>query len=275
MPGPLVALIPLLARLAPALIGGGGAAATAGAAGGEAAATMGTMSRIASVVSGIRGATSGATEKKPQQQQPQGWSFTSQTDPGSPSGSTILPPPLPPRKPDPISDTMPALKMASVVSGLLAMPAAIAGAIKGIEKLGEASVEGYRDVAKFHGGLAIMFAQMDRQNLILGARYAAATGTSATAAGGSLMSLKQEMAPLENLAGTLKNIGVIALIDTARLLVFTIKALNPWLEPMARFCAWVESLGGTPKLPLVGLLERMAQDALTTRIKNRRPGGPG
>jgi hypothetical protein len=116
-----------------------------------------------------------------------------------------------------------------------------------------------------------MFAEMDRQQLILSGRYAAATGGSAKMAGGQLMSLRSELAPMERMVGTLKNLGTTALIDVGRGLVAVMDVITKPLQEIMKFC---EHLLGSPKNeehPMTQVLNRILNKQLQG-FRNKRPG---
>lgn len=164
----------------------------------------------------------------------------------------------------------------AVVAGLTTLSLGVLGATKGIERLGTAVVEGYRGLEKYNGSIAVMFAQLDRQQVILGARYAAATGGSANFAGKGLMGLREQLAPLQQTFGTFKNLATGGLIRVAEGILRVVNVVLWPLKKIAEGLEWIVGGGGeAQKAPIADLFGILGMGQLASQQRkphNRRPG---
>lgn len=163
----------------------------------------------------------------------------------------------------------------AAVAGFVAVTAVLGLAAKAVEKFAESTVESYRGLEKFNGRLAVMFAGIDRQKLVLGGRYAAATGGSAAFAGKNLMNLKEQMQPLGEAFGTIKNIVSGSL---SRLAADFIKLLTTMLQPLLWITKQLEKItseGEAQEPPMAQWFQMMGRgnlEADRARARNQRPG---
>jgi len=152
-----------------------------------------------------------------------------------------------------------------------AVPALLLSAAFGVEKLGKVALEAVRDLKRFSPTLSVMFAQMDRQSLILSGRYAQATSGSAKLLGGQTMGLSRELQPLKEMIGLFKNIGLAGLTATMRMVVWALTQSSAYKAVNAISEALKEILGtDNRQMPLNTLLANMEKGNIG--FKNRKPG---
>ena len=169
--------------------------------------------------------------------------------------------------------------VSAVVMGYAELVGAMFGAVKGIQAFGQAQLEGYRESQRFNGGLAVMFAQLDRQKLVLQARYAANTGGTAAALGEQQQQLNESMQGLSEDLGNIKNTAVTGLVMVGRGLMEVLNVIAIPLHYVSEFCTWLMGSGNaTERSPMGMLIGRMANDHLNQgakpgHFKVQRPGG--
>ena len=151
------------------------------------------------------------------------------------------------------------------LTGILGM------AMKGLEKFGESTVEGYRGLEKFSGNLAVMYAQLDRTQLVLGAQYAQATGGTAAMAGGELRELKEALQPLREMGGTMKNIFAGAGLFYVKWLVRALDAATKPLQWIAKGMEWIMG-SDDMNAPAAQIFEHLRNPQAMRGPHNRRPG---
>lgn len=261
MPGPLVALLTGLRSAGPALAQmfgtGGGAAAGAGAkaaAAGEAASIAEAM-KAAGAVNYVPGEkrkvielenpqlVGPPTAKERQQQSLDAMSVAA----GAAIGA--------------FSDLKDFALKPSIDSFIsLAMRAKNVGTM--LATFGPGVLESRRELARYSGQIAETFAKLDRQTILLDIRRARYTAESASQLGAAVLSLRNNLAPLENEGARLVNnigkmssyLGSIGAISLERSPIFTaIRLQNSYMESLPRALnriaefhdRGIEALGGS------------------------------
>jgi hypothetical protein len=169
-------------------------------------------------------------------------------------------------------------ELADPITAVVAVGTAAWAAVKGVEKLGEATIESYRDMTKFAPKLAILFAAVDRQSLILGARYAYKTSGSAMALGSQWMGLKEQLQPIKEALGTFSNTAIAGLTTAIRGVLFILKPQIYILTKISECFEALMNLGADDKAaPIAAMLSQMRNMRFhnanrKNEFKNRRVG---
>ncbi|HEV3342610.1 MAG TPA: hypothetical protein VG125_19715 [Pirellulales bacterium] len=122
-------------------------------------------------------------------------------------------------------------------------------------------MESTRDLRRFNGTIANVFAQLDRQQIMLGVRTARETGGTTAGLGEALMDLREEMQPLKEIAINVRNLGATGAVRFAT-------AMVKQAEPMLRAALIAVFPVG------VGLAIQVALDKILEEIKrNNRVQG--
>ena len=97
------------------------------------------------------------------------------------------------------------------VGAVALLGTAALAATKKIKDFADATLESQRELARFEGKIASVFARLDRQEAILAARTAAGTSGSTQLLGEQMMALRDEWQPMREDLATLKNLmGAVA-----------------------------------------------------------------
>jgi hypothetical protein len=130
-----------------------------------------------------------------------------------------------------------------------------------IERWADSLMESTRDLRRFNGTIANVFAQLDRQQIMLGVRTARETGGTTAGLGEALMDLREEMQPLKEIAINVRNLGATGAVRFAT-------AMVKQAEPMLRAALIAVFPVG------VGLAIQVALDKILEEIKrNNRVQG--
>ncbi len=130
---------------------------------------------------------------------------------------------------------------ASVATVVVVAGAGILKLATGTEEMVKARMEEYRGIKQWNGALAMTMAAMDRQQLVLGGRYASATGGTAALAGQAGMGLSEELQPIKEAFGTFKNIGIAGI---AAVMTGVMRQLSFITTPLRELAGYLEKLLG-------------------------------
>lgn len=169
-----------------------------------------------------------------------------------------------------------AKKLALVIGGL---KLGLTAATFGIEKWASRLFESNRDLARFDGRMAAVFARMDRQQIMLSARKAGATSGTTTLLGEELMKLRNELQPLREAITSSLNVVGVTLVEIARMMALLIKAM-PVVKALVFVLDKIEKLfgGGGPggmQPDLRRLLNDIAKGRWSPDRDPRAPNVPG
>ena len=154
----------------------------------------------------------------------------------------------------------------ATVGALVSLTVAGIGVEKALEKLASATMESSRDMARFSGAIAGTFAMLDRQELQLQARSAAATGTTAQSLGNNPMALRAATQPMNE---TLQNLGNLTGIAMAKVATGIAQLLQVVTVPMEWatkfFIDWFMDPASKQQLPWLEAMDTFAP-------RNKKPG---
>ena len=150
----------------------------------------------------------------------------------------------------------PAAPIVGTIVAMGLLTTAAVSAVKGIKEFGESVIESNRELARWSPEIARTIMMSDRQNMMLAANDARATGGSLSMAGGQVASLKENWQPLSNLMGTIKNVGVGTLAAVGNKIM---EKLNYIIVPIAKLAEFCDHLMGTDtkKTPFAQLVSDM------------------
>lgn len=139
-----------------------------------------------------------------------------------------------------LGTTIKGLAGLAIGGGLITLPYALHKSIQAIEQWTTAVMESHRPMERLNAAIATTFARLERQELILTARMAQATGGSVAALGERLAELREEMQPLREAGVTVRNLLQIGMaragIWGANLLTMLAEKLGmlDWLKEIER-----------------------------------------
>lgn len=117
-------------------------------------------------------------------------------------------------------------KILGAWAGLVKLTAGLFGAAKASEAFGRRVLEGQRDLRKFNASIANSFAKLDRQEIVLASRKAAATSGSTKLLADQYMALRQEIAPISDSLTNALNLLATGAVALARIGVVGAKILG-------------------------------------------------
>ena len=134
-------------------------------------------------------------------------------------------------------------EVTAAVGLLVGFTAATIATEKAFEALSKSILESSRDFAKFHGGIAIAFAKMERQELRLGQQMAGATGGTMQAGANAYMELRTAIEPFKEATGNLKNMMGVSLANIANSMSVLLNILT---GPMGYLAILLAEVNGVP-----------------------------
>ena len=142
-----------------------------------------------------------------------------------------------------LGTTVKGLAGLAVGGGLITLPYALHKATQAIEQWTTGIMESHRPMERLNAAIATTFARLERQQLVLTARTAQATGGTTVALGEELAALREEMQPLRESATQLRNLVQIGLARGARYLT----AILTYLEKTSAFMRILKSIDDSLK----------------------------
>lgn len=187
-------------------------------------------------------------------------------------GQGIYPSGLQPRFED-LNRELKSITSEGLKGGLAGMVKIFPKVAQSVERFGTQVVEASRHLAMFSPQITYAVAQMDRQRMVHQMDLAQSTGGSNAFATKRLMSLRDDLQPLEKLGTNIKNIGSGVGMFFAKIVSWPVGKVATFLNKIAE---WLGNLLGgaeeekTP--PFENFINQVLDDRWLAGPKSRRPG---
>ena len=159
-------------------------------------------------------------------------------------GQGVLPSELQPKLGD-LKEQLQGIVSADLKGGFVGLAKIVPDCAKAIERFGTQVVEASRHLAQFSPQITYAMAQMDRQRMLQERDMARQTGGSTAFATKELMSLREQMQPMQQLSANVKNLASGIFSATAEKAMWL---LNAVIKPLNEVVKWFgELLGGSDK----------------------------